>query len=184
MVQIKHCSACGQDKPVDEFHVCRGRPDGRQTRCKRCKIKDNLRYAARNPSQMRINCRKHYHKDKAKSQAYARQRRKIKPAGYLAAERKWKAANPDKVIAAVHLRRARLANVGGSFTATEWQDKLAEYDGKCAYCSCAGKMTRQHVVPISKGGSNSIENIVPACLGCNLSIGAKIVYPPGWKSSP
>ena len=33
-----------------------------------------------------------------------------------------------------------------------------------------------HVVPLSKGGKDFMENIVPCCFSCNCSKGAKILY--------
>lgn len=68
-------------------------------------------------------------------------------------------------------RRARKLNAPGSHTAAEWRVLVDEYDGRCAYCGSAGKMTRDHVVPLSRGGSDDIDNIVPACPTCNSSKG-------------
>lgn len=57
----------------------------------------------------------------------------------------------------------------------EWRDKIAGYDNKCAYCGLLlfnldGKFTgeRDHRVPICRGGTDKIENIVPSCRACNL----------------
>ena len=50
------------------------------------------------------------------------------------------------------------------------RDIYNKYDGHCAYC---GKkidfddMTIDHIVAISKGGSNDIANTIPSCQLCN-----------------
>lgn len=39
---------------------------------------------------------------------------------------------------------------------------------RCHYCKLQlSEITRDHIVPIAKGGSNQSWNIVPACLACN-----------------
>lgn len=43
----------------------------------------------------------------------------------------------------------------------------ARFDHCCAYCGCQGDLEVEHVVPISKGGSHHLGNIVPACHSCN-----------------
>lgn len=66
-----------------------------------------------------------------------------------------------------HRRQARLNGAPGSHTVAEWRAKLAEHGGRCTYCGRTGRMTRDHVIPVSRGGTNDIGNIVPACLPCN-----------------
>jgi 5-methylcytosine-specific restriction endonuclease McrA len=39
---------------------------------------------------------------------------------------------------------------------------------RCQYCGTAGRLTVDHVVPRSKGGGSSWENIVTSCAPCNL----------------
>lgn len=74
-------------------------------------------------------------------------------------------------------RRARLAGSGGSYTTAEWATLVAQYD-HCPMCerrweeippspSGGYVITADHVVPISRGGSNRIENIMPLCYSCN-----------------
>lgn len=45
--------------------------------------------------------------------------------------------------------------------------------GKCHYCGCGHSITFDHIVPKSKGGSNSESNLVCACRPCNSSKGTK-----------
>jgi 5-methylcytosine-specific restriction endonuclease McrA len=64
----------------------------------------------------------------------------------------------------------------------------------CMYCGdhfTRGELTRDHVVPLSKGGHDAWENVVTACLACNVSKGCKtpqqaampllaVPYRPSW----
>lgn len=84
-----------------------------------------------------------------------------------ASYRKWAKANPEKTRAARHLRRARLANAKGDFTAAEFLALCEHYDNKCLCCGEIKKLTVDHVIPLSKGGDNDIHNIQPLCKSCN-----------------
>jgi 5-methylcytosine-specific restriction endonuclease McrA len=66
-----------------------------------------------------------------------------------------------------HARRALESNCIGSHTIQEWVDKKAQYDNRCAYCGKRKSLTKDHIIPLSKGGSNYIQNIVPCCMDCN-----------------
>ncbi len=68
------------------------------------------------------------------------------------------------------LRGYRQRNAEGSFILEEWSSKLKEYDYRCAYCGCelgSGMITIDHQIPLSRGGTNFIDNLVPACKSCN-----------------
>ena len=46
----------------------------------------------------------------------------------------------------------------------------AKYGGHCGYCGrklSPTSMTVDHIVPVSRGGGNSIENLMPCCRECN-----------------
>ena len=43
----------------------------------------------------------------------------------------------------------------------------------CQYCGAKEKLTLDHVIPISKGGPSSWENVVTACSPCNSKKGNK-----------
>jgi 5-methylcytosine-specific restriction endonuclease McrA len=49
---------------------------------------------------------------------------------------------------------------------------LARWRYLCAYCDARAEHL-DHVHPISKGGPDAEENMVPACAQCNLTKGAK-----------
>lgn len=55
----------------------------------------------------------------------------------------------------------------------DWKDAMIYFKGTCAYCgrkqSRRVKLTKEHIVPVSKGGKTARENIIPVCQKCNSS---------------
>ena len=53
-----------------------------------------------------------------------------------------------------------------TLTSAEWLNILEDYRYKCAYCGKdfgpSNMPVRDHVIPISRGGNNTKENVVPA----------------------
>lgn len=81
---------------------------------------------------------------------------------------RWNQANPEANAAYYHRRRTRKTAAGGSFTAAEFKALVSHYDNKCLCCGRDDvKLTADHVIPVSKGGSSNIENIQPLCKPCN-----------------
>ena len=58
-------------------------------------------------------------------------------------------------------------------TICEWNKTLEKFKYSCAYCGCKNKkLQRDHIVPVSKKGIFTKNNIIPVCLSCNMSKGA------------
>ena len=62
-----------------------------------------------------------------------------------------------------------MARVEHDLTDAQWID-LQQAWGACAYCGATGKpLQRDCVLPISRGGRYTLDNVVPACRSCNTS---------------
>ena len=75
-------------------------------------------------------------------------------------------------------REARKRKNGGLHTVGEWEMLKAQYNWTCPACGKSEpeiKLTEDHIVPVSKGGSNNIENIQPLCGSCNSRKKVKII---------
>lgn len=79
-----------------------------------------------------------------------------------------------------HRRRARKRQSGGIFTKEDWITLVAR-SPHCYWCKRPWTKTRRpthdHVVPLSKGGKNSVDNSVCACMRCNTYKGASAFNP-------
>jgi len=69
-------------------------------------------------------------------------------------------------------------NIEGSHSLEEWENLKQKYNHKCAKCNESKPLTKDHIIPMSKGGSDYIINIQPLCKICNCRKGNKIIENP------
>jgi 5-methylcytosine-specific restriction endonuclease McrA len=83
----------------------------------------------------------------------------------------WWKEHPEKRRIYEHNRKARKRENGGTLTFGELNEQFELQEGLCFYCGRLLDDNSTHIdhrVPISRGGSNSIENIALSCPSCNL----------------
>ena len=83
----------------------------------------------------------------------------------------WHKDNRDKHQTTSNKYRRILSKAEGSYTVEEWLSLCAEYENRCLCCKEVKPLEGDHVIPVSKGGTNSIDNIQPLCHSCNTSKG-------------
>lgn len=114
------------------------------------------RWRARNPELRRERNRKYrrvaYRRDPAKAKAQR--------TAYLA-------KHPEVKRAADQAYRARRLVAAGAFTGAEWRALVKRWGNVCAYDGEPGPLEADHRIPLSRGGTNYIDNILPACRSCN-----------------
>lgn len=91
--------------------------------------------------------------------------------------RQWRKLNPASTRNSKYKRRLREAS--GVISERDWERTLNRFNRACAYCGCKGEITLDHVVPLSRGGTNTVGNILPACRSCNSSKHAHFISE--WK---
>lgn len=61
-------------------------------------------------------------------------------------------------------------------TWNELRRTVFERDGwQCVYCGSSDNLEADHIVPLSKGGRSTLDNLSAACKSCNSSKGARLV---------
>lgn len=86
-------------------------------------------------------------------------------------------------------QRISEARKKGKHTKEEWDTLIQVCEHKCVKCGASkkrlegGVLCKDHILPIYKGGSDSIENIQPMCRNCNASKGPenKDYRPIDWR---
>jgi 5-methylcytosine-specific restriction endonuclease McrA len=85
----------------------------------------------------------------------------------------WRQANPElareESRCQIQAYRAKVKGVPGRVTRVEMAERLALFDGCCAYCGAEGRQSLDHFIPMAAGGKHMASNLVPACLACNRS---------------
>jgi 5-methylcytosine-specific restriction endonuclease McrA len=90
-------------------------------------------------------------------------------------KRAYAATNPDIINVSAARHRARKVNAPiNDLTAAQWREIKEHYGHRCVYCGRKmQRLSQDHITPLSKGGSHTASNVVPACQLCNCLKGVK-----------
>jgi 5-methylcytosine-specific restriction endonuclease McrA len=74
-----------------------------------------------------------------------------------------------------HNYKARRRGLVADLTQEQWEKILLDFSNECAYCGDTRDLEQDHIIPVSRGGGYTKENIIPACRSCNASKGDKLI---------
>ena len=129
----------------------------------------NLDYRNRHPERALRQGRESYAKHRKQRQQAQAAQRAANPEKVKAQSRKHYESHRERFYQRNQERRARERNAGGrGVTAAQWREILRLADNRCAYCGTrAGKLTMDHIQPLSRGGEHDPMNVIPCCSNCN-----------------
>ena len=144
------CRTCRIMKPLTQFHRQKGSITGYRRQCKTCRkvLEEDYRVNHAADAVIRMD--------------------------------EWRKKNPEQFhrLAIAQVKRHRARKNGApivDFTNEQWQEILIIQNYRCVYCpddcqECEQKtheLTQDHLTALSKGGSDTVQNILPACRSCN-----------------
>lgn len=186
---MKQCTRCKQFKDYSEFGKQADMLDGYRPQCKRCRCEIEKERRAQDPEAFR-KAKNETRRNSPRQLESSRENIKRYRLTHPSAIKEWRQKNREKIaayakeylkthrVAMYNIRdrkRARLLGNGGSYTQQEWRDLCARYGNRCLCCKEIKPLTIDHVIPISKGGTNDISNIQPLCGSCNCKKYNKII---------
>jgi 5-methylcytosine-specific restriction endonuclease McrA len=141
------CLVCG-DENIEYYK-------GNKSLCKKCKkIKSRNAYI---PKSKKYN-----------PVYYAKNKDRI-----LATAKRYNETPKGRISAIKRIRRRLLYTM--NITYQEWILILERYNHRCVCCGSKDRITIDHIVPLSVGGTDTIDNIQPLCKSCNSKKGTKTI---------
>lgn len=139
------------------------------------------RYRKKHPGLIAARRRERYRNDpdyRRRVVEGVRDYRERNPEANREAARRDYQANRERYYANNHRRRARLKGAGGCHTAAEWEEVKRRQGYRCLDCGKREpeiRLHRDHVVPVSRGGTNDAGNLAARCKSCNSRKGARLI---------
>lgn len=197
MSQSKTCSRCKQTFNADNFAKDRSKKSGLSSACKLCLRERDKKYRLENCEKYLLKAKTYRDKNKEIcNQRTKNWQQQNKQKAYETAK-KWRQSNKEKVKEYDRRYRQKLTKEQRREERQKYLQKNPNYylDGNyqrrmrvnqqrfkvskkeitklksqsCFYCQSQEKIVIDHVIPLSRGGSHSVGNLVSACQKCNLS---------------
>jgi 5-methylcytosine-specific restriction endonuclease McrA len=166
--QIRTCIACKEIKPFSFFYKNIRTSTGVGNVCKEC---------------IREISRKRYLEKGAIMRAQMAAQRANSYEHRIAIERKSREKNKEKYRQKKNEREAirRKAILQSKYVVSK-KEISSFYRKPCFNCGSTNRLTIDHIIPLSRGGTHSIGNLMTLCSQCNFSKGNRLLVE--WRNRP
>lgn len=190
---MKQCTDCLVFKLLDAFSTNnRNKTNGKQSKCKDC----NRKYYLENQQKIKERVSNQYHenheeilkrREKLRQRLEAKKIKAEQDSNYYFSNKlyiseyykEWVRKNKNHLRAyqsAYKFKRLQKAIENGNNTLTTKEiNELLIKHPYCEYCKSTKNLSIDHIIPIIKGGSNSVLNVTVACRSCNSSKNDKLL---------
>lgn len=170
--EVGICQLCKQESPRSDF-------THKGSYCSKCRSRDPREVYRENQLRFKAIHGAEYDRDKnrrwrkrnpEKLSSMGKKFRKLYPEKVREAARRWRHKYPEKSTAVTARRRASRLAAEGTYTGDEWIKVKLRYGNRCLRClrpESIVKLTADHVMPLTRGGSNWPSNLQPLCQSCN-----------------
>lgn len=120
-----------------------------------------------------------YHRNKQKALEYNKKYRQMNRDKVNQIAKNYTIRHPERRLETCRLssrnRRSKVSGAGGFHTKQDIIEIYLAQNGRCSYCKVkvGRKYHVDHIIPISKGGTGSKDNLQICCPSCNLRKNAK-----------
>lgn len=170
---MKTCSKCLQELSLQAFGVSSNSKDGLQSRCKECYNAYHRQFYKSNSEKIKQRTAKYFaanrdelnHKRKVYRQNHLEQE--------LATSKRWAENNRHKARAYKAKNNAKRKQAK-AFSVTS-KDIARVLAMNCFYCQETASEHIDHIIPLARGGTHSVGNLIGSCARCNIQKSSKTI---------
>ena len=147
-------------------------------------MEKSKKWRKENPEEWKILTKRHYQKHKEEIRIERKSFRDNNKEKLKEQRKEYRQSEAWKIAKKNDSNRRRSEKIktsNGTISTKALKELIIKQDYKCKYCNCdldfsvKNSVHLDHVVPLSKGGTHTIENVVYSCASCNLQKGASLL---------